>query len=201
LADCKDVTDFAQRLGHAYHELVALDASVELSEHFLVNKFLNGLGGDCGNFITAFEQNHCLLPLRNAGKLITTAAVSFSTVRKTVQEEEHKKKVRREDSAAFLSGAMPPKSSIRRKECTDCGRSGHTTDECWETHPELKKAHDIKRERKKGKEAERRTDKRARFEGGDEGEEDRRKSVILARHQDHCHGSGFLAVDDKNADG
>ncbi|KAF2400566.1 hypothetical protein EJ06DRAFT_476200, partial [Trichodelitschia bisporula] len=63
LADCKDVTDFAQRLGHAYHELVALDASVELSEHFLVNKFLNGLGEDYDNFITAFEQNHCLLPL------------------------------------------------------------------------------------------------------------------------------------------
>ncbi|KAF2400567.1 hypothetical protein EJ06DRAFT_581680 [Trichodelitschia bisporula] len=92
LADCKDVTDFAQRLGHAYQELVALDASVRLSEHFLVNKFLNGLGEDYDNFITAFEQNHRLLPLRNAEKVITTAAVSFSTVRKAVQEEEHKRK-------------------------------------------------------------------------------------------------------------
>ncbi|KAF2395613.1 hypothetical protein EJ06DRAFT_462022, partial [Trichodelitschia bisporula] len=154
LADCKDVTDFAQRLGHAYHELVALDASVKLSEHFLVNKFLNGLGEDYDNFITAFEQNNCLLPLRNAEKAITTAAVSFSTVRKAVQEEEHKKKVRREVSTAFLSRAKPPKSSIRRKECTDCGRSGYTTEECWETYPELRKAHDIRRKRKKGKEAE-----------------------------------------------
>ena len=62
LADCKSVTDYAERFRKVRNELILLHPTLTLPEPFVVQKFLHGLGPAYDMFQSTFNQAHNILP-------------------------------------------------------------------------------------------------------------------------------------------
>jgi gag-polypeptide of LTR copia-type len=93
LADCKNVSDFAEKLREARNELLELDATCLIGEPHFVNKFLTGLGSSFDIFLTSFYQNHALILVRDKNKAVTTAAVTFEEAFIAAEKEEQNQSV------------------------------------------------------------------------------------------------------------
>jgi hypothetical protein len=145
LADCKNVSDFAEKLREARNELLDLDDTCLIGEPHFVNKFLTGLGSSFDIFLTSFYQNHALIPVRDENRAITTIAVTFEEAFIAAEKEEQSQRVR-EDKAALVSVKDTIQTEILY--CSHCNKRYHTKDKCFLLRPDLKKAFDEKRDKK-----------------------------------------------------
>ncbi|KAF9781480.1 hypothetical protein IL306_013259 [Fusarium sp. DS 682] len=102
--------------------------------HF-VNKFLCGLGPDYEVFLTAFNQNHNILPIRdpNNRNVILKEAVTFEKAIFAASQEEDRQ---RGATARIAHRVMVAQGTPC---CGDCGRKGHDRSTCWKFHPELRR--------------------------------------------------------------
>ncbi|KAH6961767.1 hypothetical protein BKA56DRAFT_452673, partial [Ilyonectria sp. MPI-CAGE-AT-0026] len=85
---CSGVMNFAERLREAQSELLQLDETCEIGTPQFVNKFLTGLGPEYEVFLTAFYQNHNLLPERGSNGEVTKPAVTFEIALAAAEQEE-----------------------------------------------------------------------------------------------------------------
>ncbi|KAF1981047.1 hypothetical protein K402DRAFT_343196, partial [Aulographum hederae CBS 113979] len=88
LADCTGVNHFASQLRKARAELLELDSDCAVGEPHFVNKFLTGLGPDYKPFLTAFYQNHQLIPTRKDDGEVTAKAVTLDEALVLAEREE-----------------------------------------------------------------------------------------------------------------
>ena len=148
LADCKNVSDFAEKLREARNELLELDATCLIGEPHFVNKFLTGLGSSFDVFLTSFYQNHALILVRDESEDVTTIAVTFEEAFIAAEKEEQNQSVQ-ENKAALVS--VKDTVQFEVPYCSYCNKRYHTKDNCYVLHPELKKALDEKRDKQNRK--------------------------------------------------
>jgi len=146
LAQCKTITNFANKLHKAFEDLKALDTDVELSEHFLVLKFLTGLGPAFNHFQSTFNQNNTLLAKRDENNNITRASVTLSEAIDTAKNEELNQLNKRNnavpaETTTTLLSRTTTNNGVALTPCTTCGRYFHDTSTCFKTHPKLRKVH------------------------------------------------------------
>lgn len=138
LDSCDSVMQFAEKLRQARAELLEMDRTCQIGEPQFLNKFLCGLGPSYEVFLTAFTQNHNILPVRDPANsdIITKPAVTFETAIFAAEQEEQRQKgvtVRLAQVAAMIAQES--------SGCGHCGRKGHDKPSCWKLHPELTKEH------------------------------------------------------------
>ncbi|XP_044723689.1 reverse transcriptase (RNA-dependent DNA polymerase) domain-containing protein [Hirsutella rhossiliensis] len=131
---CTDVMDFAEKLRQARSELLELDVSCQIGEPQFISKFLTGLGLAYEVFLTAFYQQHNLLPKRDLAGAVKRPAVSFEEAIAAAEHEEQSQKQRGATAGQALAMTRETETPV----CTHCKRKGHTVDKCFRVHPELK---------------------------------------------------------------
>ncbi|PVI00065.1 hypothetical protein DM02DRAFT_527827, partial [Periconia macrospinosa] len=149
LDQCKSVSEFAEKLRTARNEIHLLDETCKISEPHFVNRFLTGLGDNYNVFLTSFYQSNRLIPERDAQNGITKDAVTFDEAVIAAEKEEQRQRFseKNKEEAALIAQRRP------LPHCSECGKVGHTRDQCWELHPELKApalAEKAARRRKRG---------------------------------------------------
>jgi hypothetical protein len=94
LDPCDSVMEYANKLRQVMAELLEMDEICQIGEPHFVNKFLCGLGPDYEVFLTAFNQNHNILPIRdpNNRNIILKEAVTFETAIFAASQEEDKQR-------------------------------------------------------------------------------------------------------------
>ncbi|KAM4060916.1 reverse transcriptase (RNA-dependent DNA polymerase) [Hirsutella rhossiliensis] len=132
---CTDVMDFAEKLRQARSELLELDVSCQIGEPQFISKFLTGLGPAYEVFLTAFYQQHNLLPKRDLAGAVKRPAVSFEEAIAAAEHEEQSQKQRGATAGQALAMTRRDRDV---PVCTHCKRKGHTVDKCFRVHPELK---------------------------------------------------------------
>ncbi|KAF6528079.1 hypothetical protein HZS61_008381 [Fusarium oxysporum f. sp. conglutinans] len=113
LDQCSGVMNFAERLREAQSELLQLDETCKIGTPQFINKFLTGLGPEYEVFLTAFYQNHNLLPERGS-----------SGETKTQQ-------------TALLAGTRGLRKDRVTQTCDHCNKPGHNKAGCFGLHPDL----------------------------------------------------------------
>ena len=191
-SQCSNINEYGEKLRRAHSELVALDSELQISEHFLVYQFLQGLGPDFATFRTSFNQNNTILPKRDADKNITAAGVTLKTAMDAAEQEE----IERNHTTltaliAQTTGPITP--------CTVCGKYFHDASTCFKAHPELRKSHNDKK-RKQREEKKERREKKPRPEEGKKGKEEEGGNTMAFAHHDDNPGAGFLAVSDSRVE-
>ncbi|KAI7763638.1 hypothetical protein LZL87_013617 [Fusarium oxysporum] len=85
-------------------------------------------------FLTAFNQNHNILPIRdpNNRNVILKEAVTFETAISAASQEEDRQ---RGATARIAYRAMVAQGT----PCGDCGRKGHDKSTFWKLYPELRR--------------------------------------------------------------
>ncbi|KAG7003598.1 Retrovirus-related Pol polyprotein from transposon TNT [Fusarium oxysporum f. sp. conglutinans] len=129
------VMEYANKLRQVKAELLEMDEICQIGEPHLVNKFLCGLGPDYEVFLTAFNQNHNILPIRdpNNRNVILKEAVTFETAIFAASQEEDRQ---RGATARIAHRAMVAQGTPC---CGHCGRKWHDKSTCWKLHPELRR--------------------------------------------------------------
>ncbi|KAG7423163.1 hypothetical protein Forpi1262_v015729 [Fusarium oxysporum f. sp. raphani] len=129
-----------QELDRRFQELTLdscfkMDDICQIGEPHFVNKFLCGLGPDYEAFLTAFNQNHNILPIRdpNNRNIILKEAVTFESAIFAASQEEDRQ---RGATARIAHRAMVARGTPC---CGNCGRKGHDKSTCWKLHPELRR--------------------------------------------------------------
>ncbi|KAI8402292.1 hypothetical protein FOFC_17599 [Fusarium oxysporum] len=135
LDSCDSVMEYANKLRQVRAELLEMDEICQIGEPHFVNKFLCGLGPDYEVFLTAFNQNHNILPIRdpNNRNIILKEAVTFETAIFAASQEEDRQ---RGATARIAYRAMVAQDTPC---CGHCGRKGHDKSTCWKLHPELRR--------------------------------------------------------------
>ncbi|RYC80069.1 hypothetical protein BFJ63_vAg17046 [Fusarium oxysporum f. sp. narcissi] len=135
LESCDSVMEYANKLRQVRAELLEMDETCQIGEPHFVNKFLCGLGPDYEVFLTAFNQNHNILPIRdpNNRDVVLKEAVTFETAIFAVSQEEDRQ---RSATAKIAHRAMMAQDVSC---CGYCGRKGHDKSTCWKLHPELRR--------------------------------------------------------------
>jgi hypothetical protein len=112
-----------------------MDETCQIGEPHFVNKFFCGLGPDYEVFLTAFNQNHNILPIRdpNNRDVVLKEAFTFETAIFAVSQEEDRQ---RSATAKIAHRAMMAQDVSC---CGYCGRKGHDKSTCWKLHPELRR--------------------------------------------------------------
>ncbi|WAO96990.1 Retrovirus-related Pol polyprotein from transposon TNT 1-94 [Fusarium falciforme] len=138
LDSCDSVMEYANKLRQVRAELLEMDEICQIGEPHFVNKFLCGLGPDYEVFLTAFNQNHNILPIRdpNNRNVILKEAVTFETAIFAASQEEDRQKGA---TARIAHRAMVAWDT---SGCGHCGRKGHNKSTCWKLHPELRREHE-----------------------------------------------------------
>ncbi|KAM6514095.1 hypothetical protein FALCPG4_18898 [Fusarium falciforme] len=138
LDSCDSVMEYANKLRQVRAELLEMDEICQIGEPHFVNKFLCGLGPDYEVFLTAFNQNHNILPIRdpNNRNIILKEAVTFETAIFAASQEEDRQ---RGATARIAHRAMVARDT---SGCGHCGRKGHNKSTCWKLHPELRREHE-----------------------------------------------------------
>jgi hypothetical protein len=123
LDSCDSVMEYANKLRQVRAELLEMDEICKIGEPHFVNKFLCGLGPDYEVFLTAFNQNHNILPIRdpNNRNVILNEAVTFETAIFTASQEEDRQ---RGATARIAQRAMVAQDTLG---CAHCGRKGTTS--------------------------------------------------------------------------
>jgi hypothetical protein len=88
LAECKGVSNFAERLKRARDDIQALDQDAIIGEPHFVDHFLNGLGDRYATFLEIFYQGHSLISDRNAEGVVQKKAVSFDEAVMAAERQE-----------------------------------------------------------------------------------------------------------------
>ncbi|KAI8416700.1 hypothetical protein FOFC_03013 [Fusarium oxysporum] len=135
LESCDSVMEYANKLRQVRAELLEMDDTCQIGEPHFVNKFLCGLGPDYEVFLTAFNQNHNILPIRNPSNrnVVLKEAVTFETAIFAASQEEDRQ---RSATAKMAHRAMMAQDTSC---CGYCGRKGHDRSTCWRIHPELRR--------------------------------------------------------------
>ncbi|RKK18949.1 hypothetical protein BFJ66_g17901 [Fusarium oxysporum f. sp. cepae] len=135
LDSCDSVMEYANKLRQVRAELLEMDEICQIGEPHFVNKFLCGLGPDYEVFLTAFNQNHNILPIRdpNNRNVVLKEAVTFETAIFAASQEEDRQ---RSATAKIAHRAMMAQDTSC---CGYCGRKGHDKSTCWKLHPELRR--------------------------------------------------------------
>ncbi|KAF6517721.1 hypothetical protein HZS61_003282 [Fusarium oxysporum f. sp. conglutinans] len=135
LESCDSVMEYANKLRQVRAELLEMDDTCQIGEPHFVNKFLCGLGPDYEVFLTAFNQNHNILPIRNPSNrnVVLKEAVTFETAIFAASQEEDRQ---RSATAKMAHRAMMAQDTSC---CGYCGRKGHDRSTCWRLHPELRR--------------------------------------------------------------
>jgi hypothetical protein len=131
LESCDSVMEYANKLRQLRAELLEMDDTCQIGEPHFVNKFLCGLGPDYEVFLTAFNQNHNILPIRdpNNRSVVIKEAVTFETAIVAASQEEERQRgvTARTAHRAMVAQGTPC--------CGHCGRKGHDKLTCWKLHP------------------------------------------------------------------
>ncbi|PCD22174.1 hypothetical protein AU210_015972 [Fusarium oxysporum f. sp. radicis-cucumerinum] len=137
LESCDSVMEYANKLRQVRAELLEMDDTCQIGEPHFVNKFLCGLGPDYEVFLTAFNQNHNILPIRDPSNrnVVLKEAVTFETAIFAASQEEDRQ---RSATAKMAHRAMMAQDTSC---CGYCGRKGHDRSTCWRLHPELRRDH------------------------------------------------------------
>ncbi|EMT74657.1 hypothetical protein FOC4_g10000219, partial [Fusarium odoratissimum] len=94
LDSCNSVIEYANKLRQVRAELLEMDKICQIGEPHFVNKFLYRLGPDYEVFLTAFNQNHNILPIRdpNNCNIILKEAIIFKTAIFAASQEEDRQR-------------------------------------------------------------------------------------------------------------
>lgn len=139
LDQCSGVMNFAERLREAQSELLQLDETCKIGTPQFINKFLTGLGPEYEVFLTAFYQNHNLLPERGPNGEITKPAVTFEVALAAAEQEEMniQQRERAKTQTALLARMRGPGKDRVAQTCGHCNKPGHTKAGCFGLHPDL----------------------------------------------------------------
>ncbi|KAI8397508.1 hypothetical protein FOFC_20780 [Fusarium oxysporum] len=140
LDQCSGVMNFAERLREAQSELLQLDETCKIGRPQFINKFLTGLGPEYEVFLTAFYQNHNLLPERGPNGEVTKPAVTFEIALSAAEQEEMNLQQREKDKiqqTALLARAHSNRKDRTIQTCDHCNKPGHTKAGCFGLHPDL----------------------------------------------------------------
>jgi hypothetical protein len=193
LENCTSIMHFADELQKARTALLELDESCAIGHPQFINKFLTGLGPSYSVFLTAFCQNYNILPERDADGVIIKQPVSFNeTVMKAEQEEQSMKQRESQQTAMMArhnggrTRDKPRDNTKERPTCPTCNRTGHNAEECWKTHPNLKKRFYANLDKK---------NKRPRTEDSNQDSSDTPQTVMVATDKIFAQGMGYMAFD------
>lgn len=155
LFDCENVMASAEKLRQARNELLELDANCKIGDPHFVRKFLSGLGPRFDIFLTTFNQTHSLIPLASADDQVEVRAVTFDEAVMAADKEEKRMTAVEDQSnktVAFVSNLTRPtdnKVTVTVPYYTHYKKNYHTVNNCWDLHPELRRA--ANKKRKNGK--------------------------------------------------
>ncbi|CAK7275416.1 hypothetical protein SEPCBS119000_006682 [Sporothrix epigloea] len=111
LSSCTGVNDYAQKLRQAREEIQGIDKSITICDSMFLQQFVIGLGPEYGTFLSAFQQNHSLYPIRDVNNpdIITKPAITFEALVMLVEREEQlqKQNVTEVEELAFLTKTVP----------------------------------------------------------------------------------------------
>lgn len=134
LSDYDNVTQFSDKLKQLHDQITGLDATSEIGAPQLLNRFLTGLGPAYAHWKTAFLQSNNVLPTRENNEIKKHPATLSYAIMKAQEEEMSQKKGPFETALLGMDNRRPTKKCTHPK----CGKQGHTRDECWFDHPELR---------------------------------------------------------------
>ncbi|KAG7423459.1 Retrovirus-related Pol polyprotein from transposon TNT [Fusarium oxysporum f. sp. raphani] len=140
LDQCSGVMNFAERLREAQSELLQLDETCKIGTPQFINKFLTGLGPEYEVFLTAFYQNHNLLPERGSNGEVTKPAVTFEIALTAAEQEEmniQQREKTKTQQTALLAGTRGLRKDRVTQTCDHCNKPGHNKAGCFGLHPDL----------------------------------------------------------------
>lgn len=144
LCDYTDVSKYAEKLRKAKNELLELDPSCTIGHPHFVNKFLTGLGPDDDVFFATFNQTRLLIPPAAMDGQPAILAVIL-----VAEKEEQRIKHQEEPKTALLSSksnhSVENQAIVTVPYCMHCHKNYHIMADCWDLHPEKRKAADKKR--------------------------------------------------------
>jgi hypothetical protein len=90
-------------------------------------------------FLTAFYQNHNLLPERGSNGQVTTPAVTFEIALAAAEQEEMniQQREKAKTQTALLARTRGPGKDRVTQTCDHCNKPGHTKAGCFVLHPDL----------------------------------------------------------------
>lgn len=129
MSHCKNVQEYLNEIEKSRQDII--DAGGHCDEAMVTSKIIRGLTASFHPFV---DQYHFLRDLDTAGNAfdlgkLTTRLLTFES---DLQQRTNNKTV------LAVQGKF-----IRRNtnlKCETCGKTGHSEDRCWTTHPELKKS-------------------------------------------------------------
>jgi hypothetical protein len=124
LLTSKDVTDFANKLRKLNNEAARVGKECQLTEPWLVQVFVRGLGPEFDHFIVSFNQSYSIV-----GDDLNPPITLDLIVKKA---SEHEKRMQNSAFAAQAAAQLPPQKP--RPKCEHCGRLGHKIDTCFKIH-------------------------------------------------------------------
>ncbi|RYC80904.1 hypothetical protein BFJ63_vAg16199 [Fusarium oxysporum f. sp. narcissi] len=140
LDQCSGVMNFAERLREAQSELLQLDETCKIGTPQFINKFLTGLGPEYEVFLTAFYQNHNLLPERGSNGEVTKPAVTFEIALAAAEQEEmniQQREKTKTQQTALLAGTRGLRKDRVTQTCDHFNKPGHNKAGCFGLHPDL----------------------------------------------------------------
>ena len=152
LAQCNNVSEFAERLRKARSEIQQLHTTCTISEPHFVNRFLSGLGPSYTSFLTTFYQVYSLIPETRSDGTIQKAAVTFDEAVIAAEKEEQAHRLAENTPSMALAAINNNKGQGNqkpRKQCSHCNQKGHEQDGCWHLYPEKRKAYQEKRRKER----------------------------------------------------
>ncbi|KAH7460549.1 Retrovirus-related Pol polyprotein from transposon TNT 1-94 [Fusarium oxysporum f. sp. matthiolae] len=124
LESCDSVMEYANKLRQVRAELLEMDDTCQVGEPHFVNKFLCGLGPDYEVFLTTFNQNHNILPIRdpNNRNVIIKEAVTFETAIFAASQEEDRQRSATAKMIHVLDSGASSHTFCRHKNFTSLHR-------------------------------------------------------------------------------